>query len=74
MLQWVYLSVAIAAEVTGTSFLKSSQGFTRPGPSAIVTVLPPRPARSRRTVTRPRIGAGSGTFTKRTLAFRGLPG
>ena len=38
MLQWVYLSVAIAAEVTGTSFLKSSQGFTRPGPSAIVVV------------------------------------
>ena len=38
MLQWVYLSVAIAAEVTGTSFLKSSQGFTRPGPTAIVVI------------------------------------
>jgi small multidrug resistance pump len=38
MLQWIYLSVAIAAEVTGTSFLKSSQGFTRPGPSAIVVI------------------------------------
>jgi small multidrug resistance pump len=38
MLQWLYLSVAIAAEVTGTSFLKSSQGFTRPVPSAVVVV------------------------------------
>ena len=38
MSQWVYLSVAIAAEVTGTSFLKSSQGFTRPGPSAVVVI------------------------------------
>ena len=38
MLQWLYLSVAIAAEVTGTSFLKSSEGFTRPGPSAVVVV------------------------------------
>ena len=38
MLQWVYLSVAIAAEVTGTSFLQSSQGFTQPGPTAIVVI------------------------------------
>jgi small multidrug resistance pump len=38
MSHWIYLSVAIAAEVTGTSFLKSSQGFTRPGPSAVVVV------------------------------------
>jgi small multidrug resistance pump len=38
MSQWLYLSVAIAAEVTGTSFLKSSEGFTRPGPSAVVVI------------------------------------
>ena len=38
MVQWLYLSIAIAAEVTGTSFLKSSQGFTRFGPSAVVVV------------------------------------
>lgn len=38
MSQWLFLSVAIAAEVIGTSFLKSSEGFTRPGPSAVVVV------------------------------------
>jgi len=38
MSQWLYLSIAIAAEVTGTSFLKSSEGFTRLGPSAVVVV------------------------------------
>jgi len=36
MIQWVYLSVAIVAEVIGTSFLKSSEGFTRLGPSVVV--------------------------------------
>lgn len=38
MSQWIYLSIAISAEVLGTSFLKSSEGFTRPGPSAVVAV------------------------------------
>ena len=38
MSQWLYLSIAIAAEVTGTSFLKSSEGFTRLGPSVVVVV------------------------------------
>lgn len=35
---YLYLSVAILAEVTGTSFLKASEGFSRPGP-AVVTVI-----------------------------------
>lgn len=38
MSHWIYLSIAIAAEVLGTSFLKSSAGFTNPGPSVIVVV------------------------------------
>lgn len=38
MLQWAYLSVAIIAEVAGTSFLKSSEGFTRLWPSVAVAV------------------------------------
>ena len=38
MIQWLYLSVAIVAEVIGTSFLKSSEGFTRLGPSLVVVV------------------------------------
>ncbi len=36
MSQWLFLSIAIAAEVIGTSFLKSSEGFTRLGPSVVV--------------------------------------
>src|SRR4030095_11257378 len=36
MSQWLYLSIAIAAEVIGTSFLKSAAGFTRLGPSVVV--------------------------------------
>ena len=35
-MNWMYLVVAILAEVAATSFLKSSEGFTRWGPSAIV--------------------------------------
>jgi small multidrug resistance pump len=35
---WLYLGVAIVAEVIGTSFLKSSAGFTRLWPSLIVVV------------------------------------
>lgn len=33
---WVYLSIAILAEVVATSALKASVGFTRPGPTAVV--------------------------------------
>ena len=33
---YVYLAVAIAAEVIATSALKASQGFTRAGPSLLV--------------------------------------
>ena len=36
MKSWLYLSVAIVAEVIATSALKSSEGFTRLWPSAIV--------------------------------------
>jgi small multidrug resistance pump len=36
MSHWLFLSIAIAAEVLGTSFLKSSAGFTNPGPSIVV--------------------------------------
>jgi len=36
MSHWLFLSIAIAAEVIGTSFLKSSEGFTRLGPSVVV--------------------------------------
>jgi small multidrug resistance pump len=38
MSHWIYLAIAISAEVVGTSCLKSSQGFTRPGPTAVVVV------------------------------------
>ena len=33
---YLYLAVAIAAEVIATSALKASDGFTRPGPSLVV--------------------------------------
>lgn len=35
---WLYLSVAIVAEVAATSALTASQGFTRPLPSILVVV------------------------------------
>jgi multidrug transporter EmrE-like cation transporter len=38
MSSWVYLFVAIIAEVIGTSALKSSEGFERTIPSVIVIV------------------------------------
>ena len=38
MPHWIYLSIAIVAEVVGTSFLKSAEGFTRFLPSLIVVV------------------------------------
>jgi len=36
MPHWLYLAVAIVAEVVGTSFLKSADGFTRLLPSLAV--------------------------------------
>lgn len=33
---YLYLAIAIVAEVAATSALKASEGFTRPGPSLIV--------------------------------------
>lgn len=38
MNHWLWLALAIVAEVIGTSCLKSTEGFTRPGPVAIVVV------------------------------------
>jgi small multidrug resistance pump len=38
MKQWIFLSVAILAELIGTSSLKYSDGFTRLAPSAVVVV------------------------------------
>ena len=38
MNHWIYLAIAIVAEVIGTSFLKSSDGFTRLGPSLMVVM------------------------------------
>ena len=38
MSKWLLLSAAIVAEVIGTSFLKTSNGFTRVGPSLAVVV------------------------------------
>lgn len=35
---YVYLMVAIAAEVVATSALKASEGFTRTGPSLVVAI------------------------------------
>ncbi len=35
---YLYLAIAIVAEVIATSALKASEGFTRLGPSVVVTV------------------------------------
>jgi small multidrug resistance pump len=37
-MKWIYLSIAIIAEVIGTSALKSAEGFTRLVPSIIVII------------------------------------
>ena len=37
-IQWFYLVLAICSEVVATSFLKTSDGFSRLGPSLIVVV------------------------------------
>jgi small multidrug resistance pump len=38
MRAWIYLGLAIVAEVIATSALKASAGFSRPGPSAVVAI------------------------------------
>ena len=38
MSKWLYLTLAILSEVTATSLLKSSEGFTKLWPSIIVVV------------------------------------
>lgn len=37
-MSYLYLSLAILSEVIATSFLKASDGFTRPGPTAIMAL------------------------------------
>lgn len=37
-MNWIYLGIAIIAEVIATSFLKASEGFTKLWPSLIVGV------------------------------------
>ncbi|MFH5803249.1 DMT family transporter [Alienimonas sp. DA493] len=37
-MNYLFLLVAIVAEVIATSALKASEGFSRPGPSAVVVV------------------------------------
>lgn len=37
-MNWIYLAIAIFAEVIATSALKASEGFTRLAPSALVVV------------------------------------
>ncbi|MGR2739931.1 DMT family transporter [Billgrantia sp. Q4P2] len=38
MMAFIYLALAIVAEVVATSALKATDGFTRPGPSLVVVV------------------------------------
>ena len=38
MRAWTYLAIAIVAEVIATSALKASDGFSRPGPAAVVVI------------------------------------
>ena len=38
MTNWVFLAMAIVAEVVATSSLKASEGFTRLWPSVVVVV------------------------------------
>lgn len=37
-MHWLYLAIAIVAEVTATSFLRASAGFTKPLPSVVVVI------------------------------------
>lgn len=38
MSAWIFLGVAIVSEVVGTSFLKESDGFSRPIPTVVTLV------------------------------------
>lgn len=38
MIHWLYLAIAIVAEVVGTSFLRASEGFTKLVPSVMVVI------------------------------------
>ena len=38
MKYWIFLLIAVASEVAGTSFLKASEGFTKAGPSIAVVI------------------------------------
>jgi small multidrug resistance pump len=38
MVSYVYLAIAILCEVVATSALKSSDGFTRPAPTALMAI------------------------------------
>ena len=38
MIAWIYLAAAISSEVIGTVALRSTEGFTKPLPSALVIV------------------------------------
>lgn len=37
-MNWLYLGIAIVAEVVATSALKAAEGFTRVAPSAVVVI------------------------------------
>jgi small multidrug resistance pump len=37
-MHWLYLLIAISAEIVGTSALKASVGMTKPGPAALVVL------------------------------------
>jgi small multidrug resistance pump len=37
-MNWIFLAIAITGEVIGTSALKASDGFTRPGPSTVTAI------------------------------------
>lgn len=36
MIHWLYLTIAIVAQVEGTSFLRASEGFTKRVPNVLV--------------------------------------
>ena len=38
-MHWIYLAIAIATEVAGTTCMKLSQGFTKPAPSVFVALF-----------------------------------
>jgi small multidrug resistance pump len=37
-MKWLYLLIAVCAEVAGTTALKASEGFTKPAPSVAVAL------------------------------------